>query len=130
MIDSRRPFHLDNVFNKEAVRLLAYSSEMTKWNLPRVDEVYAPSESDESEDDKLDDEDELSDEENPRRRIAEKIAERALKRRRREQWKRRKQELLWEYYMKTWYSTPVGALFLFRTLILGVGDDAGANPHT
>uniref|UniRef100_A0A914E1S7 Uncharacterized protein n=1 Tax=Acrobeloides nanus TaxID=290746 RepID=A0A914E1S7_9BILA len=109
VIDSQRPFHLDNVFNRDAIQLLAYSSEIESWKLPKVEDVYA-SDTDESDEDEEDD-----DEEDPMReraRIADRIAERALRRQQKAQWKRNRANVLWEYYMKTWYSTPVSVMVL------------------
>lgn len=110
VIDSYRPFHLDNVFNRDAIRLLAYSSEIESWNLPQVEDVYISSDTEESEVEEEEADDDEGDEQEINRergRIADRIAERALRRQQKAQWKRSRANLLWEYYMKTWYSTSV-----------------------
>lgn len=106
-----RPFHLDNVFNRDVIRVLTYSSEIESWNLPQIEDIFAQND---SEDDSDEDSDE-DDEEDPMRersRIADRIAERALRRQQKAQWKRNRANLLWEYYMKTWYSTPASVMML------------------
>lgn len=102
---------MDNVFNRDSIRILAYSSEIESWNLPTVDNIYSQSDSEDGSEEDVD-EDEEEDTMRERARIADKIAERALRRQRRAQWKRNRANLLWEYYMKTWHSTPVSVMML------------------
>ncbi|VDL81773.1 unnamed protein product [Nippostrongylus brasiliensis] len=51
VIDSRRPFHHENVFEGAQIRVVVDSAEVPKLNLPSMSDVMEPEESDDSDDD-------------------------------------------------------------------------------
>jgi cell division control protein 45 len=103
IIDSRRPFHLDNVFAKN-VACLTFSNEILSWNLPKMEEIYQESDSssDENEDDM----------EGDSNKIEHMVQRRTLKRLAKADWKRNRADTMWNYYSRTWYSIPSSVLFL------------------
>nr|CAD2205905.1 unnamed protein product [Meloidogyne enterolobii] len=139
IIESRRPFHLDNIFNVDSIKVLTESSELPEWNVPDANSIYeqeeqSGSESGEDEEEEeiclenggveefLDENDQQShqDERNSsiikrrgkRKQLADIIASRTLKRQRRTQWKRARGTILWEYYLKSWYAPPISVFML------------------
>uniref|UniRef100_A0A914N4Y9 CDC45-like protein n=3 Tax=Meloidogyne TaxID=189290 RepID=A0A914N4Y9_MELIC len=40
IIESRRPFHLDNIFNVDSIKVLTESSELPEWNVPDANSIY------------------------------------------------------------------------------------------
>lgn len=100
IIDSLRPFDLDNVFAEESIYVLVNNVELKDLQIPNVNDIYA-SESESSEDD-----------ENETRKPMEEIEKRALKRSQKQQWKKKRADLLWEYYEKSWYSVPSSIMLL------------------
>ena len=53
IIESRRPIHLDNIYNVESIKVLTDGSELADWNVPEANTIYdqdqSGSESDEEE---------------------------------------------------------------------------------
>ena len=82
------------VFAENNLRILVNSSEMEDLKIPRINDVYA-SESSEDDDDE------------EKRKTFEDVERRALKSSQKRQWTKRRDDILWEYYEKTWYSVPV-----------------------
>uniref|UniRef100_A0A914KJ81 Uncharacterized protein n=1 Tax=Meloidogyne incognita TaxID=6306 RepID=A0A914KJ81_MELIC len=40
IIESRRPIHLDNIFNVDSIKVLTESSELPEWNVPDANSIY------------------------------------------------------------------------------------------
>uniref|UniRef100_A0A914XTU9 Uncharacterized protein n=1 Tax=Panagrolaimus superbus TaxID=310955 RepID=A0A914XTU9_9BILA len=98
IIDSRRPFHLDNVFSNH-ISILTYSKEMTSWNLPKIEQVYMESDSSSDEDDGGEDRELM---------VQQRIIRNAAK----AEWSRKRADIIWDYYARTWYSIPSAVLLL------------------
>ena len=134
-MESRRPIHLDNIYNTDCIRVLAYTKETEDWQIPEAAQIYdpenSPTQSNDGEDDENEeveneaendkdqekemdeniDVDDSSRQSGRRKRkhedIASAIERRAIKRQRHTAWRRNRGTLLWNYYMRSWYSTPV-----------------------
>uniref|UniRef100_F1KWB4 Cell division control protein 45 n=1 Tax=Ascaris suum TaxID=6253 RepID=F1KWB4_ASCSU len=102
VIDSRRPYDLDNVYAEENIRILASGIELDELKCPEAKELFE-SESESSEDDE---------EEGDGKRRLEDIERRAIKRARKQQWYARRNDLLWDYYENSWYSISSAVLML------------------
>ncbi|KAI6189495.1 hypothetical protein M3Y97_00014700 [Aphelenchoides bicaudatus] len=108
VIDSRRPFHLDNVFNEETVRLLCFESEMTELNLPEPSEIFNDEDSDASSDEEEDEQDE-----NRMASATRRVERRMIKQKRIQAWRQRREEILWKYSNKSYISMPI-SVFLVK----------------
>lgn len=82
------------MFAENNLNLLVSHDEVSDLKIPNMDDIYG-SESESSEDD-----DETKDN-------LESIERRALKRSQKQQWYKKRADILWEYYEKSWYSIPV-----------------------
>ncbi|KAK6046464.1 CDC45-like protein [Cooperia oncophora] len=102
VIDSRRPFHHENIFEGEQIMILVDSAEVPKLNIPEMSSVMEDDESEESEED---DEDENG--EGPTR--MQKVERRLLKKgeEAKKQWLKRRKNILWKYYENAWYSVSI-----------------------
>uniref|UniRef100_A0A914Q3A0 Uncharacterized protein n=1 Tax=Panagrolaimus davidi TaxID=227884 RepID=A0A914Q3A0_9BILA len=98
IIDSRRPFHLDNVFANNC-SILTYSNEIASWNLPTIDQIYMESDSSDGEDDYGEDRDLM-------------VQQRIIKNAAKAEWSRKRKDIHWDYYSQTWYSIPSAVLLL------------------
>jgi hypothetical protein len=107
VFDVRRPFHLDNVFNEDTVRLVCQESEITNLNLPRPSEIFN------EEDSESDEEDEEERDENRMVAMSRRMEKRMIKRGRLEAWRNKREEILWKYSHKSYISLPVSFLWLF-----------------
>ncbi|WKX98841.1 hypothetical protein Q1695_014040 [Nippostrongylus brasiliensis] len=96
VIDSRRPFHHENVFEGAQIRVVVDSAEVPKLNLPSMSDVMEPEESDDSDDD--------SDNDGEGRGRMERVEHRLLKKVAKKQWAKRRKNILWKYYENAWYS--------------------------
>uniref|UniRef100_A0A915BIJ7 Cell division control protein 45 n=1 Tax=Parascaris univalens TaxID=6257 RepID=A0A915BIJ7_PARUN len=105
VVDSRRPYDLDNVYADENVRILANGIELDELKCPEAKELFESSEDDEEEGDG--------------KRSLEDIERRAVKRARRQQWCTRRNDLLWDYYENSWYSISSAVLMLEIAHLLG-----------
>ncbi|VDM82304.1 unnamed protein product [Strongylus vulgaris] len=99
VMDSRRPFHHENIFEGGQIMIMVDSLEVEKLNIPEMSSIM---ENDESEDSGEDDE-----EEGGGRRGMEKVERRLLKKEAKKQWQKRRRNLLWKYYENSWYSISV-----------------------
>lgn len=99
VIDSRRPFHLDNIYNNGNIRILVRSSEVQRWEIPKVEEIYDNDDSESSDEEENDDR-------------AANFEERILKRQQKHKWMGNRAELLWKYYNETYYSEPSSIFML------------------
>ncbi|KHJ91960.1 CDC45-like protein [Oesophagostomum dentatum] len=97
VMDSRRPFHHENIFEGEQIMIMVDSAEFAKLNVPEMSAVI---ENDESEESDEDDEEEGA----GGRRGMEKVERRLLKKEAKKQWQKRRRNLLWKYYENAWYS--------------------------
>ncbi|CAI4220958.1 unnamed protein product [Auanema sp. JU1783] len=97
VIDSRRPICLENVYNQEQVVVLLDAEEESSLNIPTAEEIYPPDSDDES-----DDEVDENDENRPNR--FETLQKKILKQEVRKKWERNRNNLMWNYYEKTWHS--------------------------
>ena len=104
IIDSRRPFHLDNIYNEKNIRLLVRSSEVTTWDIPDAQYIY--------------DEDESSSEDDEEDRTA-TIERRILKREEKNRWQNNRAQMLWKYYNHSWHSEPSSIFMLKLVHLLG-----------
>lgn len=130
-MDTLRPVNLDNIFDKTNVRILVNSNEITSWNLPNYNQIYEEDEEEEEESDEENEENEDeeagdfdSDDEqsNPNRRnIVQRIERRLNKTKQKENWKRSRKAILWDYYMTSWHSTSVSFYIFLITAILKLG---------
>ncbi|MFH4980373.1 hypothetical protein AB6A40_007082 [Gnathostoma spinigerum] len=102
VIDSRRPFDLDNVYDGTSIRVLINTSELEELKCPAASEIYA------NDDDNTSDEDDGAESS----RAIERIEQRAIKRARKKEWEKRRAGLLWEYYENSWYSVSSAVLLL------------------
>ncbi|KHN82399.1 Cell division control protein 45 -like protein [Toxocara canis] len=99
IIDSRRPLHLDNVYAQDNVYILVNSTELAELKCPQASEIFeSDSESSDGEH-----------EEGEGNRALEDIEKRAIRRTRRQQWRAKRNDLLWDYYENSWYSISVYA---------------------
>lgn len=97
VIDSRRPFHHENIFEGEQIMVLVDSVEVPKLSLPEMSSVMEDGESSDSEDD--------SDNEDGRGETRmERVERRLLKKEMKKQWAKRRKNILWKYYENSWYS--------------------------
>uniref|UniRef100_A0A0N5AD41 Cell division control protein 45-like protein n=1 Tax=Syphacia muris TaxID=451379 RepID=A0A0N5AD41_9BILA len=103
VIDSLRPFDLDNIFAEDNVRILVVEDELREMKIPAVKDIYAS--------DSESDEDEESGEDTSKKDL-EDVEARAMRRSQKQQWNKRRADLLWEYYEKSWYSAPSSILML------------------
>ncbi|CAI5444247.1 unnamed protein product [Caenorhabditis angaria] len=101
IIDSHRPFHIENMFENDQVNVLIDEQELEELRLPQPNEVIK----DESDDDTDDDEEDEEQESSYEGRM-EKIQRKAIKREEARLWERRRQNLLWTYYESTWNGAP------------------------
>ena len=97
VLDSHRPFHIENVYANEKVHLLVNNSEMSELQLPDVEKVIQ----EDSDDDEDNEENRGSYEQQ-----MENIRRKAVKREEMQAWERQRQRTLWKYYESTWFSTP------------------------
>ncbi|EFP09541.1 hypothetical protein CRE_25146 [Caenorhabditis remanei] len=97
VLDSHRPFHIENVYANEKVHLLVNNSEMSELQLPDVEKVIQ----EDSDDDEDNEENRGSYEQQ-----MENIRRKAIKREEMQAWERQRQRTLWKYYESTWFSTP------------------------
>ncbi|PIC11619.1 hypothetical protein B9Z55_028971 [Caenorhabditis nigoni] len=97
VLDSHRPFHIENVYANEQVHLLINNSEMAELQLPDVDSVIRED---------SDDEDENDDEDAPYEQQVENVRRRAIRREEMQVWERQRNRILWKYYESTWFSSP------------------------
>ncbi|CAL2037090.1 unnamed protein product [Caenorhabditis brenneri] len=100
VIDSHRPFHIENVYANEQVHLLVNTNEMSELQLPEFQSVMQ----DESESEDEDDED---DEYVSYEQKMENIQRKAIRREEKRVWEQQRQRILWKYYESTWFSSPV-----------------------
>ncbi|KAK5984439.1 Cell division control protein 45 [Trichostrongylus colubriformis] len=96
VIDSRRPFHHENIFEAEQIMVLVDSAEVPKLNIPEVSSVMEDEESEDSEDG--------DDEEGETTTRMQKLERRLLKKEAKKQWLKRRKNILWKYYENAWYS--------------------------
>lgn len=89
------------MFAEDNVRILVVEDELKEMKIPAPKDIYA-SDSESNEDD-----DDVDGGEDSGKSGLESIEARALKRSQRQQWNKRRADLLWEYYEKSWYSVPV-----------------------
>ncbi|VDM27928.1 unnamed protein product [Toxocara canis] len=102
IIDSRRPLHLDNVYAQDNVYILVNSTELAELKCPQASEIFeSDSESSDGEH-----------EEGEGNRALEDIEKRAIRRTRRQQWRAKRNDLLWDYYENSWYSISVSSFTL------------------
>lgn len=107
-MDSNRPVHLDNIFDQTNVRILANSNEISSWNLPNRSQIFEDEEEDENDEDKSSNEENEHEMDLDRRiGIAERIERRTIKAKQKENWKRTRKAILWDYYMSSWHATSV-----------------------
>uniref|UniRef100_A0A7E4V3K2 Cell cycle regulator Mat89Bb n=1 Tax=Panagrellus redivivus TaxID=6233 RepID=A0A7E4V3K2_PANRE len=105
IIDSRRPFHVDNVYST-SVKILARSAEVESWNLPAFAAIYADSDSEDSDDDE-------------RSIGSARYQERLAKRRGKVEWQQKRSELLFNYESKHWFALPSSVFMLELVHSLG-----------
>ncbi|VDO83831.1 unnamed protein product [Heligmosomoides polygyrus] len=93
VIDSRRPFHHENIFEGEQIMVLV---DRNVFSLPEMSSVMEDGESSDSEDDS-DNEDECN------------FSTRYWKffKEMKKQWAKRRKNILWKYYENSWYSISV-----------------------
>lgn len=85
------------------IRILCLESEQALLNLPQPSDIYNDEESDLSDEEEGD-----SDEENRRfTSTTERIERRLIKRKRRDAWRKNRDQILWKYHHKAYISTPV-----------------------
>jgi hypothetical protein len=108
VLDARRPFHLDNVFNEESIKLVCQESELNDLNLPEASEIYN------EEDDESNSEDEGDEQENRMVSVTERLERRLLKRKRVKAWQQNREQIIWKYNHKSYISFPVSS----QTLLL------------
>ncbi|CAB3401292.1 unnamed protein product [Caenorhabditis bovis] len=99
VIDSHRPFHIENVFENDQVHILADSQEIEELRMPNPEEIIR----EESDDDTDDDDDQFGEAYENR---MEKIQRKAIKREELRLWERRRQNVLWTYYESAWCGAP------------------------
>ncbi|PIO54482.1 hypothetical protein TELCIR_24154, partial [Teladorsagia circumcincta] len=97
VIDSRRPFHHENIFEGEQIMVLVDSTEVPKLNIPEMSSVMEDDESEGSED-------EDDDEGGEGTTRMQKVERRLLKKEAKKQWLKRRKNILWKYYENAWYS--------------------------
>jgi hypothetical protein len=107
VLDARRPFHLDNVFESDKIRIVCQEDEISKLNLPQTSEIFEDA-SDNSESE----EDEENDENQGLAETTERIQRRLLKKKKKSAWLDKREEIFWKYYHKSYISTPVSFLNL------------------
>ncbi|KAJ1366722.1 hypothetical protein KIN20_027475 [Parelaphostrongylus tenuis] len=112
VIDSRRPFHHENVFEGEQIMILVDSVEIPKLNIPEISDVIEAEDSGESE---LDDEDRDS---RSAGRGAEELQRRLMKKEAKKLWSTRRKNLLWKYYENAWYSISTAVRMLELAALL------------
>ncbi|KAK0420614.1 hypothetical protein QR680_014793 [Steinernema hermaphroditum] len=110
IVDSRRPFHHENVYDDSNVRVVVDAAELERLAIPSVSDIY------ENETDSEDEEDEnMSDDENYDRRQShtDKIERRAAKDLEKRIWKQNRMDKLWKYYENAWFSIS-SAVVMFQ----------------
>lgn len=106
VLDARRPFHLDNVFNEETIRIVCQESEINDLNLPQVSEIYrGDEESDSSDEDGENEEDRVTS-------AIGRVESKLLKRKKMDAWRRKREEILWKYSHKSYISLPTSVFLL------------------
>uniref|UniRef100_A0A914XQN1 CDC45-like protein n=1 Tax=Plectus sambesii TaxID=2011161 RepID=A0A914XQN1_9BILA len=112
IIDSHRPFDLDNVFDDERVKILAKREEIDDLNCPPMNEIYYPSDDESEEDGNSSDSAVERSPTKKRNRMAD-IEQRVAKKQRRARWNKQRGDHLWNYYENSWYSVS-SALCMFE----------------
>ncbi|XGW17158.1 hypothetical protein V3C99_002065 [Haemonchus contortus] len=97
IVDSRRPFHHENIFEGQQIMVLVDSTEVPKLNIPDMSSVIENEDSEESED-------EDDDEQGEGTTRMQKVERRLLKKEAKKQWLKRRKNILWKYYENAWYS--------------------------
>ncbi|KAI6239351.1 hypothetical protein M3Y99_00587300 [Aphelenchoides fujianensis] len=111
VIDSRRPFHLDNVFNADGLHILCFESELAELQIPAYNEIHnARFESDAS--DSSEDEAEGGGGGNRGNSLADRVERRLLKRRQISAYRENRERLLHKYFQYSYTSTPTSVLLL------------------
>ncbi|KHN82402.1 Cell division control protein 45 -like protein [Toxocara canis] len=109
IIDSRRPLHLDNVYAQDNIYILVNSTELAELKCPQASEIFeSDSESSDGEH-----------EEGEGNRALEDIEKRAIRRTRRQQWRAKRNDLLWDYYENSWYSISSAVQMLELAHLMG-----------
>ncbi|VDM61088.1 unnamed protein product [Angiostrongylus costaricensis] len=112
VIDSRRPFHHENIFEGEQIMILVDSAEVPKLNIPKMSDVIEEGDFGESE----------SDDENREsgsaKRGMEEVQQRLLKKEKKKLWSTRRKNLLWKYYENAWYSISTAMRMLELAALL------------
>lgn len=49
MLESRRPIHLDNIYNADTIKVLVPNSELEDWQIPDAAEIFDPGQSSDEE---------------------------------------------------------------------------------
>lgn len=101
VIDSHRPFHIENVYENGQIHLLANPSEMSELQIPDLESVIREDSDDEEDSDEDEDQEYISYEQR-----MEKIRRKAIKREEMQIWERQRRTILWRYYESTWFSSP------------------------
>ncbi|CAJ0598921.1 unnamed protein product [Cylicocyclus nassatus] len=96
VMDSRRPFHHENVFEGEQIMIMVDSVEVAKLNIPEMSSIMEDNDSEESSDE--------DEEEDGGRKGMERVEKRLLKKEAKKLWHKRRRNLLWKYYENSWYS--------------------------
>uniref|UniRef100_A0A8R1IE28 Uncharacterized protein n=1 Tax=Caenorhabditis japonica TaxID=281687 RepID=A0A8R1IE28_CAEJA len=110
VIDSHRPFNIENVYANDQAFMLINSAERADLRLPDADQVMR----DDSEDASSDDEDDDGEENGvySYEQRMEKIQRKAIRREERQLWDRQRRNILWRYNESTWYSSPICVMAL------------------
>uniref|UniRef100_A0A8R1ELS1 Cell division control protein 45 homolog n=1 Tax=Caenorhabditis japonica TaxID=281687 RepID=A0A8R1ELS1_CAEJA len=110
VIDSHRPFNIENVYANDQAFMLINSAERADLRLPDADQVMRDDSEDESSDDEDDDGEENGVYSYEQR--MEKIQRKAIRREERQLWDRQRRNILWRYNESTWYSSPICVMAL------------------
>ncbi|KAI6204553.1 hypothetical protein M3Y94_00688100 [Aphelenchoides besseyi] len=105
IIDSKRPFHLDNVFSAEGIHVLCLDSELNELNLPEYSQIVDPNSQSDSDSDE-------EDAENQEISIAERVERRLLKRKEMAVHRQNRDQILFEYNRFTYTSIPTSVFLL------------------
>ncbi|CAI2347981.1 unnamed protein product [Caenorhabditis sp. 36 PRJEB53466] len=108
VIDTHRPYHIENVYDNEQIYLLLKETERKELELPEAESVFR----DDFDDSDEDDEDEDDEEHVSYEQRMEKIRRKAIRREEKQLWERQRKNILWKYYSSTWYSTPSCVMML------------------
>ncbi|TKR64487.1 hypothetical protein L596_025010 [Steinernema carpocapsae] len=107
VLDSRRPIHLDNIYDDVNIRVIIETSELQRLGIPTMEELFEPDSSDEN--DEQAEEDETEDRRQSR---MDKIEQRIQKKQAKRAWAKNRDDLVWKYYENSWHSLS-SAVFMF-----------------